>query len=230
MKILYIIPARGGSKGIPGKNIKAFLGKPLICHTIDHAREAGAEDRDICVSTDSEEIRRVVEEYGLPVPFLRPDHLATDTAGTYEVLRHALEWYEGQGREYDMVVLLQATSPLCTGEDIRKAVEMWEPGIDMVVSVCEAAANPYFNIFETDREGNLHISKGDGHYLRRQDAPKAWEYNGAIYAMSAESMKRMHMADFPVRRPYAMPSWRSVDLDTPADWERAERIAKERGK
>lgn len=225
MKILYIIPARGGSKGIPGKNIKPFLGKPLILHAVDHARGAGADDTDICVSTDSEEIRKTVEDYGLPVPFLRPDYLATDTAGTYEVLRHALQWYEDRGRHYDMVVLLQATSPLCSAEDIREAVSLWRPGVDMVVSVCEAAANPYFNIFETDSEGNLHISKGDGHFLRRQDAPKAWEYNGAIYAMSADSLKRMHMADFPVRRPYVMPADRSVDLDTPADWERAERTA-----
>ncbi len=90
MKTLYLIPARGGSKGIPGKNIKPFLGKPLICHTIDQARAAGAEDADICVSTDSEEIRKLVEDYGLKVPFMRHDTLAKDTGVTYGVILHAL--------------------------------------------------------------------------------------------------------------------------------------------
>ena len=225
MKILYLIPARGGSKGIPGKNIKDFIGKPLICHAIDQARAAGAEDRDICVSTDSDDIRSTVEQYGLPVPFMRPDHLATDTAGTYEVILHALDQYEAAGIHYDLVILLQTTSPLRRADDITNALELWHPGIDMVVSVCEAATNPYYNAFETDTEGNLHISKGDGHYTRRQDAPKVWEYNGAVYVMSTESLRKMPMSRFPVRKPYVMPAERSVDLDTPADWLRAEQLA-----
>ena len=225
MKTLYLIPARGGSKGIPGKNIKPFAGKPLICHTIDQARTAGADDNDICVSTDSEEIRNIVEGYGLKVPFMRPANLATDTAGTYGVILHALDWYSAHGVEYDRVVLLQTTSPLRLPEDIEGAIAMWQPGIDMVVSVCEAATNPYYNAFETDPEGNLHISKGDGHYTRRQDAPKVWEYNGAVYVMDSTSLRRMPMSEFPVRKPYIMPQERSVDLDTLADWARAEQLA-----
>lgn len=226
MKTLYLIPARGGSKGIPGKNIKDFLGKPLICHTIDQARKAGAADSDICVSTDSNEIKKIVEDYGLKVPFMRPDSLATDTAGTYGVIIHALDWYKEHGVDYDRVVLLQTTSPLRCPEDITSALEMWQPGIDMVVSVCEAATNPYYNAFETDADGNLHISKGDGLYTRRQDAPKVWEYNGAVYVMNVESLRKMPYSQFPVRRPYVMPSDRSVDLDTPADWLRAEELAR----
>ena len=225
MKALYLIPARGGSKGIPGKNIKPFLGRPLICHAIDQAREAGAKDEDICVSTDSKEIRKVVESHGLKVPFMRPAELATDTAGTYEVILHALDHYESKGIHYDTVVLLQTTSPLRQPEDITNAIALWQPGTDMVVSVCEAATNPYYNAFETDAEGNLHISKGDGHYTRRQDAPKVWEYNGAVYVMSVQSLRKMHYSKFPVRRPYVMLADRSVDLDTPADWHRAERLA-----
>ncbi len=225
MKTLYLIPARGGSKGIPGKNIKHFLGKPLICHTIDQARGAGADDADICVSTDSEEIRRVVEEYGLKVPFMRPEELATDTAGTYEVLLHALDFYEKKGIHYDTVVLLQPTSPLRRPEDIINAIGLMREGTDMVVSVCEAATNPYYNAYETDSDGNLHISKGDGRYTRRQDAPKVWEYNGAVYVMDSDSLRKMHYSRFPRRRPYVMPAERSVDLDTPADWLRAEQTA-----
>ncbi len=227
MKILYLIPARGGSKGIPGKNIKPFLGKPLICHAIDQAREAGADDCDICVSTDSDEIRRTVEDYGLKVPFMRPGHLATDTAGTYEVILHALDRYEERGMHYDLVVLLQTTSPLRRASDITGALRLWTPGTDMVVSVCEAATNPYYNAFETDAQGNLHISKGDGHYTRRQDAPKVWEYNGAVYVMNTDSLRKMPMSQFPVRRPFVMPADRSVDLDTPSDWSRAEMLAQQ---
>lgn len=111
MEILYIIPARGGSKGIPRKNIKLLAGRPLICYSIDVAR-ALTSDENICVSTDDNEIIRVVEEYGLKVPFKRPDYLATDTATTNDVLLHALEYYEAQGKQYDVIVLLQPTSPL----------------------------------------------------------------------------------------------------------------------
>ena len=108
MKILVIIPARGGSKGIPHKNIKLFNGKPLIYYTIDCAR-AICDDEDICVSTDDPEIISVVEQYNLKVPFVRPAELATDTAGTYEVLLHALNYYEQLGKHYDVVMLLQNT-------------------------------------------------------------------------------------------------------------------------
>lgn len=128
---------------------------------------------------------------------------------------------------YDLVVLLQTTSPLRRASDITGALRLWTPGTDMVVSVCEAATNPYYNAFETDAQGNLHISKGDGHYTRRQDAPKVWEYNGAVYVMNTDSLRKMPMSQFPVRRPFVMPADRSVDLDTPSDWSRAEMLAQQ---
>ncbi len=225
MKTLYLIPARGGSKGIPGKNIKLFCNKPLICHSIDHAREAGALDEDICVSTDSEEIKRVVEGYGLPVPFLRPDYLATDGCGTYEVILHALQWYKDMGQEFDRVVLLQPTSPLRTAEDIKGACELWNPGLDMVVSVTEAHTNPYYNAFEPDNNGFLRISKGKGKLTRRQEAPPVYEFNGAVYVMSVKSLLSGPLSSFAKRIPYLMPQERSVDLDTPLDWVIAETLA-----
>ena len=120
MKILVIIPARGGSKGITHKNIKPLNGKPLIHYTIDEAREI-VSDEDICVSTDDPEIIKCVEDYGLKVPFVRPKELATDTAGTYEVLLHALNFYEKQGRHYDVVLLLQNTSPFRKADQIKEA-------------------------------------------------------------------------------------------------------------
>lgn len=221
---LFLITARGGSKGIPHKNILPFAGKPLILHSVDHARKAGAADCDICVSTDSDEIMDVVRGAGLEVPFKRPDELASDTAGSYEVILHALDYYRRKGIDYRKVVLLQPTSPLRTPDDILGAMQMWNENLDMVVSVRPARTNPYYNAFETDSTGMLHISKGDGHYTRRQDAPEVWEYNGAVYVISSDSLRKGPMSDFKKIRPYVMPEKRSVDLDSPLDWTIAENI------
>lgn len=227
MKTLTIIPARGGSKGIPGKNIRPLGGRPLICYAIDNAL-AFSDPADICVSTDSEAIASVAAEAGVPVPFMRPAELATDTSSSYDVLLHALRHYEEQGVSYDRVLLLQPTSPFVRPEHIRAAMELWRDDIDMVVSVREAATNPYYNAFETDAEGYLHISKGDGTLTRRQDAPKVWEYNGAIYLMSAESLRRGPLSGFRRRVPCPMPAEASLDLDTPIDWLVAETILSSR--
>ena len=226
MKPLVIIPARGGSKGIPHKNIKLLGGKPLICRAIDNAR-AVAPDSDICVSTDDSEIIQVVEDYGLKVPFIRPTELAADNSGTYEVLLRALSFYEQQGRTYDTIILLQPTSPFRRDEDISEALKLYSPDVGMVVSVTEARANPYYNCFETDSDGFLHVSKGDGKYIRRQDAPKAWEYNGAIYIINPQSLKRKSLGEFKRRRMYEMDELHSLDLDTPLDWRIAELLIAE---
>ena len=223
MKTLYVIPARGGSKGIPHKNIKPLAGKPLIGYSIDVARQLAADD-DICLTTDDPEIASTAESMGLNVPFLRPASLATDTCGTYEVLIHALDFYRDRGIDYDTLVLLQPTSPMRTADDVRAALALYSPDIDMVVTVKEAASNPYYNCYETDNDGFLHISKGDGGYTRRQDAPKVWEYNGAVYVINVESLRRMPLSAFTRRRMSVMPAERSVDLDTPVDWLIAEKL------
>lgn len=223
MKILVIIPARGGSKGIPHKNIKPLNGKPLIHYTIDEAREI-VNDEDICVSTDDPEIIKCVEDYGLKVPFVRPEELATDTAGTYEVLLHALNFYEEQGLHYDGVLLLQNTSPFRKAEQIKEALALYDDNVDMVVSVKECAANPYYCVFEENSEGYLHVCKGDGNIFRRQDAPKVYEYNGAIYIMNAEKLKTTHMHKMKKRVKYVMDDLTSIDLDTMWDWQMAESI------
>lgn len=223
MKTLYVIPARGGSKGIPHKNIKPLAGKPLIGYSIDVARQL-ADDADICLTTDDPEIARTAESMGLNVPFLRPASLATDTCGTYEVLIHALDFYRDRGIDYDTLVLLQPTSPMRTADDVRAALALYSPDIDMVVTVKEAASNPYYNCYETDSDGFLHISKGDGGYTRRQDAPKVWEYNGAVYVINVESLRQMPLSAFTRRRMSVMPAERSVDLDTPVDWLIAEKL------
>ena len=225
--ILVIIPARGGSKGIPRKNIKALNGKPLIEYTIDCAR-AIAPDKNICVSTDDNEIIDVVQAYGLLVPFKRPAELASDTAGTYEVLLHALEFYEKQGKHFDIIVLLQNTSPFRTPDHVKEALALYDDGLDMVVSVKECAANPYYCVFEEDEEGYLHVSKGEGNITRRQDAPKVYEYNGAIYVINPVSLKQMPLNKFSKRRKYVMDELHSIDLDTMIDWQIAEMMLNEK--
>ncbi|MBQ4916767.1 MAG: acylneuraminate cytidylyltransferase family protein [Muribaculaceae bacterium] len=227
MKTLYIIPARGGSKGIPGKNIKPLAGKPLIAYSVEVAQQL-APDCDICVTTDDLEIIATVENMGIKVPFVRPAELATDHSGTYEVLLHALNHYEQQGISYDRIVLLQPTSPFRTVDDVNNCLKLYTPDIDMVVSVKQASANPYYNAFETDENGFLHISKGEGNYTRRQDAPPVWEYNGAVYVINTQSLRKMPLNKFPRRRMCEMSAEHSIDLDTPTDWLIAESILKSR--
>lgn len=226
MECLVIIPARGGSKGIPHKNIKPLNGKPLIHYTIDVARSV-ANDADICVSTDDIEIIKCVEDYGLKVPFIRPADLATDTAGTYEVLLHALNFYEEKGHHYDVVLLLQNTSPFRNGNHVKEALKLYRPNIDMVVSVNRTKTNPYYNCFEENRDGFLYKTLDSSSFIRRQDAPLTYEYNGAIYVINAEQMKKMPLGKFTKRVKYEMDDIHSVDLDNMIDWKFAEFILKE---
>lgn len=226
MKILTIIPARGGSKGIPHKNIKPFFGKPLIYYTIDTARRI-CPDENICVSTDDPKIIRTVEEYGLKVPFVRPTELATDKAGTYEVLLHALNYYEKLGKSFDVVLLLQVTSPFRTSEHVKEALKLYRSDLDMVVSVSKNRTNPYYNCFEEDNQGFLKKTLDNSLFTRRQDAPVTYEYNGAIYVINPDSLKKMPLGNFTRRVKYVMDELHSIDLDTMTDWKYAEFLKNE---
>lgn len=225
--VLVIIPARGGSKGIPKKNIKELCGKPLIYYSIDIARNITSDD-NICVSTDSDEIIDCVEKYGLKVPFKRPDELATDYVGTNEVLLHALKFYENKGKKIDTILLLQPTSPFRKIQHIIEAYKLYSDKLDMVVSVKETAANPYYNCFEEDENGYLVISKGDGKLERRQDAPKAFEYNGSIYIINPKSLVEKGMSCMTRVGKYEMDALYSIDLDTMFDWKLAELMLTEK--
>jgi len=221
MKPLVIIPARGGSKGIPHKNIKLLGGKPLICYAIDVARRV-ADDAMICVTTDDDAIIEVVAKYGLKVPFKRPAELATDGAGTNGVLIHALSFYENRGCEVDAVVLLQPTSPFRRVRDVTKAMAEYDGGIDMVTTVMPAKCNPYYDCFEDTSEGLLSISKGDGKIERRQDAPRAWQQNGAVYVINPHSLKEKGLSGMDKIRKSVMDVEHSIDLDSELDWKVAE--------
>lgn len=226
MHPLIIIPARGGSKGIPYKNIKVLASKPLICYAIDVARQITTDD-NICVSTDDDTIIQVVEDYGLKVPFKRPAELATDNAGTSEVLLHALNFYENHGEKFDAVVLLQTTSPFRKREDVQNAINLYDESIDMVTSVKPAACNPYYDGWEEDSNGLLTICKGNGMIERRQDAPNVWQQNGAVYVINPKSLKGKGLAGLTRIRKSVMDEIHSVDLDTMFDWQLAELMIKE---
>jgi N-acylneuraminate cytidylyltransferase len=222
MRILAIIPARGGSKGLPGKNIKLLNGKPLICYTLDLALKVFCKE-DICISTDSLKIKAVVEEYGINVPFLRPYELATDTANGYDVCKHAVKFYEDVGIYYDAIAILQPTSPFRTAKHILESIKLYTPEIDMVVSVKATKSNPYFVLYEEDEEGYLIKSK-TGSFTRRQDCPKVWEFNGAVYIINIQSLKEKPIDQFDKIRKYVMDRESSIDIDEMLDWEICELI------
>lgn len=221
-RILVVIPARGGSKGLPQKNVKPLLGKPLIYYTIDSARSL-FPDNQICVSTDDPGIKKVVEEYNLSVPFLRPDELSTDTAGTYEVLLHALEYYESNGNTYDFILLLQPTTPIRKKEHIEEIIKLvGRIDFDMVASVSIPKDSPYFNMFEEEEKGYLRKSK-ENNYTRRQDAPKVYAMNGSIYLINVESLKKRNINKFEKVVKFVMEeSIYNIDIDTKDDWILAE--------
>jgi N-acylneuraminate cytidylyltransferase len=213
MKILYIIPARGGSKGIPHKNIKPLNGKPLIYYTIDVARQL-TSDENICVSSDDEEIIQAVEDYGLKVPFKRPDHLATDTATTNDVLLHAINFYEKKGDVYDLLVLLQPTSPLRTAIHVNEAMSLYSDDLDMVVSVKESHAATV--ICKENENGFLEFCFNKSG-SRRQDLRSYFEYNGAIYIINIERLKEKGLSSFTKKKKYVMDELTSFDIDIPLD-------------
>lgn len=216
MKPLVVIPARGGSKGLPGKNIKKLMGKPLIHYTIEAAR-ALFSDEQIIVSTDDLDIKSCAEQTGLNVPFIRPAELATDTASTVEVLLHALKVSEDNQYEPDTLILLQPTSPLRNAQHIKEAMNLFTETIDMVVSVKETESNPYYVLFEENENGLLKKSKA-GNFTRRQDCPKVWEYNGAIYIINIKSLKQKRNINFEKVVKYEMKREHSIDIDTEVDW------------
>ena len=187
--ILVVIPARGGSKGLPGKNIKMLCGKPLIAYSIDVARAITSDD-NICVSTDDQHIREVVESYGLKVPFVRPAELASDTASTNDVLLHAIKFYEEKGKKFTKVLLLQPTSPLRTVEQVKEAITLFRNDIDMVVSVTKSHA-PAVLCNDND-EGFVDLVYNK-HACGRQSLPTFYEFNGAIYVINIEALKQLSL-------------------------------------
>lgn len=221
---LVVIPARGGSKGLPGKNIKDLCGKPLIGYSIDVAR-AITSDENICVSTDDQKIIDVVEKYGLHVPFVRPLELATDTATTNDVLLHAIDFYEKRGKYYDQLILLQPTSPLRTIEQVKDAIKLYRDDIDMVVSVMKSHAPAV--LCNDNEEGYVELVYNKS-AVGRQGLPTLYEFNGSIYVINIKALKGKGLGGFNKRVKYVMSKEASIDIDDIFDFMLIEAILKNR--
>ena len=215
------ICARGGSKGLPGKNIRPFAGKPLIVHTIEQALACTLLDA-VFVSTDDAAIAEVARSAGATVPYMRPAELASDTAGKLPVIEHLVRHLEQGGQRIARIVDLQPTSPLREAQDITQALNAC---LDMplTVSVRLAQDNPYFNMVERDVDGNVALCKGQGN-TRRQESPAVYALNGSIYvwqraALAQAAVQGLWSVKLGV---VEMPHWKSVDIDDLNDFEYAE--------
>jgi N-acylneuraminate cytidylyltransferase len=222
MKILTIIAARRDSKGIPGKNWKMLGKKPLIAWTIETALET-VDPGDICISTNSDEIIRIAEVYGIKVPFVRPEELCTDTATSREAVLHALDFYnQNNPAAYDTVMQLQPTSPFRKKEHLQGCIDLYaaqKP--DMVISAYVPNLNPYYNMYSEDQNGFIRRAIPSP-YTRRQDCPTVYALNGSIYVISAEAIRQKEIHEFERVIKYVMPSAFAIDLDSPEDWDLAE--------
>lgn len=212
-KVLAVIPARGGSKGIPGKNLVKVGDKSLLEWTIASARASTMIDR-VILSSDDVKIQAVAIAAGCEVPFMRPAVLATDEAGSAEVLVHALEQCPG----FDFAILLQPTSPLRTASDIDAALQMAEKSdASSVVSVSEASKHPAWMFF-LGVDGVLEpVLKDFRNAARRQELPPAYQLNGAVYVVKVQIFLKEKAFIYPDTQAYLMPSARSLDIDSPED-------------
>ena len=218
MKILGLICARGGSKGIPGKNIKEFGGKPMIAHAIEVAKQS-SYIQDIVVSTDDQQIADIAKEYGAEVPFLRPDHLASDKALQIDAICHVLEELKKQGRAYDALVLLQPTSPLRAFEDVDGAIKLFvDKAADSVVTVTNANSHHPMILYRKEGDHSLDpFVEADSQGVLRQDFKDVWRRNGAVYVMKTELPLNHKTLYGDKIYGYEMPEARSINIDEPLD-------------
>jgi len=222
MKILGLITARGGSKGIPGKNIKLLGGKPLISYTIESAKNSELED--VIVSTDSLEIAEISKMSGANVPFIRPAELATDSAKSIDVIQHAVKYLESTNKNYDAICLLQPTTPFREKGLINDCIKKFTSGdFDSLITVLPVPHefNPHW-IFEPSKDGYLKIATGEKHIIsRRQDLPEAYFRDGSIYLTKTSVLKNGSLYGDKIGYMVTNPE-KHINLDTPKDWEKAE--------
>lgn len=232
MKILAIIPARGGSKGIPGKNIKLLNGKPLLVYTSEIALESEYLT-EVIISTEDAQIIKAAKSLGIKVPFVRPAELAQDNTPTIDAIIHALHWYETQNIFFDAVCLLQVTSPFRTVAFLNKAIEKFiEQGSDSLVSVQKVPHeyNPHWT-FEVNSDGNLKIATGETEIIsRRQELPAAYHRDGSIYITKTNViLKENSLYGKNIAFIESDPEF-YVNIDTMQDWEKAEKMIQNRSK
>ncbi len=215
------ICARGGSKGVPGKNVRLLAGKPLIAHSVERARECGLFDV-IAVSSDSESILDAASQAGATLLIKRPDDLATDQAAKLPVIRHCLLAAEAElKREFEYVVDLDVTSPLRSAEDISDAYRLLiESDAQNVITAMPARRSPYFNMVELDDDGYARLSKPSNEpVVRRQAAPPCYDMNASIYVWRRSALISGETVFMPRTRLFVMPEERSIDIDTELDFQ-----------
>ena len=217
--VLAIIPARGGSKGLPGKNIKKLCGKPLIAWNIELAKSCSDIDK-IVVSTDNEGIAEVAKKYGAEVPFIRPAVLANDTASTIDVIFHTIGWLKKhQDYQAGYILLLQPTSPLRIAEDIEGAIQMLkDKDAQAVVSVCETDHHPWWSNTLPVNGNMKDFLRSEILNKRRQDLPVFYRLNGAIYLADTDCLHEYNGFLGPDTFAYKMPQSRSIDIDSAMDF------------
>ena len=222
--VLGLVPARGGSRGVPGKNIKPLAGKPLLAYTADAAQRSGVIDR-LMLSTDAEDIAAVGRQLGLEVPFLRPMALSGDTAPMLPVVLHAVDALARGGWSAEIVVLLQPTSPLRGPHHIRAAVELLrDTGADSVVTVVELPRHHSPDYVMRIENGRLVPFLPEGaHVTRRQDARPAFVRDGTVYAVRVTTLRAQNSLYGADCRPLLVESCESLSIDTLDDWADAER-------
>jgi len=235
VSILCVIAARGGSQGVPGKNIRPLLGKPVIGWAIDNSLATPEIDR-VCVSTDSPEIAEIARAAGAEIPFLRPAHLARPESGKFQVWQHALEECERRyNTRYDLFVDIDCTNPLLESTDIEASIARFRDlrrngvKVDAVFTVAAARRNPYFNLVEPDEGGALRMSKSAGErVLARQNAPIVYEHVAGVYVLDPDYLRRAsHLLDGHAAG-YEVPVEKAVDIDTEVDFLLVELLLKKR--
>ena len=228
-KVLCTICARGGSKGIKNKNIKLINGKPLIAYTIEQAKESELFEH-IVISTDSDKIAEISQEYGAEVFFRRSAKMASDSVGKLDVIRDAFVQSENYyNKKFDYLIDLDATAPLRVIEDIQNSFKQFlENDNDNLITAMPSRRSPYFNLVEVDSSGNVNLSKKlNNPIVRRQDVPKSYDMNASIYIWKRDVILSEDSIFLEKTGLYIMPEERSIDIDTELDYKFVEFIMKE---
>ncbi|WP_277013504.1 cytidylyltransferase domain-containing protein [Capnocytophaga granulosa] len=224
-KILAIIPARGGSKGLPGKNIKPLCGKPLIGWTIEQAQSSKYID-EIFVSTDSNEIAAVAEDFGIKVPFLRPAELATDTSPSSAFVLHTIDYYRNKGQEFDYILLLEPTSPLRDITDINIAIEQLlnHDTAKSIVGVSKVEATHPAFLVDISKEGLLKPYLKEMKTLRRQELSDLYFFEGSLYLSDIDFYIKEQTFYHDLTLPYVVPKYKAYEIDDIVDFYIVEKI------
>jgi CMP-N,N'-diacetyllegionaminic acid synthase len=232
MTRLCTICARGGSKGVPGKNLREIAGKPLMAYTIEAARQSALFEA-IAVSSDSEDILSIARKLGADVLVRRPDELASDNAAKVPAIRHCLEAAERElNKKFPVFADLDVTSPLRLPQDIVGAVALLEErGVSSVITGAPARRSPYFNLVELDKNGVVRLAKQPaGDIVRRQDAPRTYDMNASIYAWKRDTFLRNPAVFYDDTLLFEMPEERSIDIDSELDFDIVQMLLNKRAK